>query len=197
MASHTHEPMEGQPHLRPGPLSGVVHRNIRALVEERRKLELRKNRQQRIADGITRFTGSMPFVYLHLVLFGGWLLVNSGLVPGVEPFDPFPFVMLAMWASVEAIFLSTFVLISQNRQAELADKRADLDLQVNLLAEHEITRLIHMVDGVAAHLGVESGRDAHLDELKRDVAPEKVLEELERLNREPNSPDAPDGGTPH
>jgi uncharacterized membrane protein len=198
MASHTHERMEGQPHLRPGPLSGVVHRNIRALVEERRKQERHKDLQQRIADGITRFTGSMPFVYLHLVLFGGWLLVNSGVVPWVEPFDPFPFVMLAMWASVEAIFLSTFVLVSQNRQAELADKRADLDLQVNLLAEHEITRLIHMVDGIAARLDVDSGRDGHLDELKRDVAPEKVLEELDKVTREePGSPDEPGGGAPH
>ncbi|MFP2925444.1 DUF1003 domain-containing protein [Pyxidicoccus sp. 3LG] len=184
MAGETHEPAEGYPHLQPGPLSGVVNRNIRALLGERHKLERRKNRQQRIADGITRFTGSMPFVYLHLFLFGGWLLVNSGAVPWVKPFDPFPFVMLAMWASVEAIFLSTFVLISQNRQAELADKRADLDLQVNLLAEHEITRLIHMVDGISAHLGVESGRDAHLEELKRDVAPEKVLEELEKVDRD-------------
>lgn len=177
------------PHLRPGPLTGVIHRNLRALVEERRKLDARKSRQLRVADAITRFTGSMPFVYLHLLLFGGWLLINTGVLPIMKPFDPFPFVMLAMWASVEAIFLSTFVLISQNRQAELADKRADLDLQVNLLAEHEITRLIHMVDGIAARLGVTTGRDAHLEDLKRDVAPERVLEEMEKVaTEEPPDP---------
>jgi uncharacterized membrane protein len=165
-------------------LTGIVHRNIRALVEERRKLEAGLSRQQRIADAITRFAGSMLFVYLHVLLYGGWILINVGLVPGVEPFDPFPFVMLAMAASVEAIFLSTFVLISQNRMAEMANQRADLDLQISLLAEHEITHLIRMVDGIAGRLGVEDGRGDHLEELKRDVAPEKVLEEMERVNRE-------------
>ena len=78
--------------------------------------------------------------------------------PGLRPFDPFPFVMLAMAASVEAIFLSTFVLISQNRMAELADKRADLDLQINLLSEHEITRLVKLLDAVAKRLGIPTTR---------------------------------------
>ncbi len=163
-----------------GELAGVVHRNIRALLEVRREFERRKRRRDRIADAITGFTGSMTFVYLHAALFGGWILVNTGIVPGWKPFDPFPFVMLAMFASVEAIFLSTFVLISQNRMAELAERRAELDLQINLLAEHEITRLITLADGIAAHLGVREGRAPQLDELKRDVTPEKVLAEIEQ-----------------
>ena len=75
----------------------------------------------------------------------------------MRPFDPFPFVMLAMIASVEAIFLSTFVLISRNRQARLAERRAELDLQISLLAEHEITRLVERLEAVAEHLGVEQG----------------------------------------
>lgn len=165
-------------------LAGIVHRNIHALVEERRRSDARMSRQQRIAAGITRFTGSMTFVYLHAVLFGGWIIVNLGWIPGVEPFDPFPFVMLAMWASVEAIFLSTFVLISQNRMSELADRRADLDLQVSLLAEHEITRLIHLVEQLSRHVGAKQGPDAHLEELKRDVAPEKVLQEMDKAQHE-------------
>ncbi|MFT3772780.1 MAG: DUF1003 domain-containing protein [Minicystis sp.] len=104
-----------------------------------------------------------------------------GVVPGVRPFDPFPFVMLAMIASVEAIFLSTFVLISQNRMAALADRRADLDVQINLLAEHEITRLIALCDAMAQHLGVhpEPGSQ-RIEELKRDVRPEAVLDEIEQ-----------------
>jgi uncharacterized membrane protein len=166
-----------------------MDRNIRALVAERRRLDASQPRQYRIADAITRFTGSMRFVYLHVLLFGGWIVVNLGWIPGVKPFDPFPFVMLAMWASVEAIFLSTFVLISQNRMAELADKRADLDLQVNLLAEHEITRLIQMVDAIGKHLEVREGREDDLEELKLDVEPEQVLHELEKVNRE-----GPDNG---
>src|SRR4051812_40807441 len=113
-------------------LAGVVHRNIRALLQVQRQFEARKGLQDRLADRITQFTGSMAFVYVHALGFGAWLLVNTGLVPGVRPFDPFPFVMLAMIASVEAIFLSTFVLISQNRMARLSERRAQLDLQINL-----------------------------------------------------------------
>lgn len=160
-------------------LRDVVARNIRALVQERRKFEARKSRQERIADAITRFTGSMAFVYLHATFFGGWLLLNSGIFPWIRPWDPFPFVMLAMEASVEAIFLSTFVLISQNRMQELADRRADLDLHINLLAEHEVTKLLAVADAVATKLGIESAEREVIDALKKDVEPEAVLREIE------------------
>jgi uncharacterized membrane protein len=165
-------------------VDGVMRRNIAALMEVRKQRDKEKSRQERVADAITSFTGSLRFVYIHAAFFGGWILVNTGVVPGITPFDPFPFVMLAMIASVEAIFLSTFVLISQNRMAAMADRRADLDLQVNLLAEHEITRLIHLVDELARHVGARAGSDANLDELKRDVRPEVVLEELDRAEKE-------------
>ena len=117
----------------------MLERNIQALRERRRREETEASLEERLAEAITRFTGSMRFVYLHLAVFGFWIVANLGWVPGVPSWDP-SFVVLAMIASVEAIFLSTFVLISQNRMAAAADKRADLDLQVSLLAEHEITR---------------------------------------------------------
>jgi len=139
------------------PLAGVVHRNINALLEVRAQQQRAKSAQDRAADAITAFTGSMAFVYLHLFLFGGWIALNLGWVPGVRPLDP-SFVVLAMMASVEAIFLSTFVLISQNRMAKLADQRADLDLQVSLLTEHELTRLIQMVDSLLQRLPVSVER---------------------------------------
>lgn len=162
-----------------GEIARVVRRNIRAMLDVRRASEREKKLDEKIADTITGFTGSMKFVYLHAAFFGGWLLLNAGLLPWVRPFDPFPFVMLAMIASVEAIFLSTFVLISQNRMAALADERADLDLQINLLAEHEVTRLIALVDQVAARLGVTAEGAHDLEELKQDVRPERVLDEIE------------------
>jgi uncharacterized membrane protein len=89
-----------------------------------------------------------------------------------------------MVASVEAIFLSTFVLISQNRMAAAADKRADLDLQVSLLAEHEVTKLATLVSGIADRLGVTTEADAEVEEIARDVAPEAVLDELEATGPE-------------
>ncbi len=120
----------------------------------------------------------MAFVYIHLAGFGLWIILNVGLIPGCKPWDP-TFVILATEASVEAIFLSTFVLISQNRAAALADKRADLDLQINLLSEHEITRLLSVVVALAKKAGVDLDERGELNELQRDVAPEAVLDKIE------------------
>jgi uncharacterized membrane protein len=163
-------------------MAGVIERNIRALLERRRVEQQQKPNAVRIADGITRFTGSMKFVYIHVVLFGLWIVANLPGVP-LPHFDP-TYVVLAMFASVEAIFLSTFVLISQNRMAQQADKRADLDLQVSLLAEHEVTRLITLVKAIAEKLEVEASRDPELPELQEDVAPEKVLDVMEENQRQ-------------
>jgi uncharacterized membrane protein len=154
----------------------IVTRNIEALVERARAEERRAPLGQRVADAITRFTGSLTFVGLHLFLFGAWIVVNLGWTPFPE-FDP-SFVILAMVASVEAIFLSTFVLISQNRIQQLADQRADLDLQISLLAEYEITRLVELVGEIARKMGVEAGSDPELGELAQNVAPEKVMDAI-------------------
>jgi uncharacterized membrane protein len=166
------------PPPQPEGLAPVLERNIHALQQRRRRQEREAMLQERLADRITRFTGSMTFVYLHLLAFGFWIVANLGWVPGVPRWDE-SFVVLAMIASVEAIFLSTFVLISQNRMAALADKRADLDLQVSLLAEHEVTRLVTMVSAIARKLDVRTEADHEVHELKKDVAPEAVLDKIE------------------
>jgi uncharacterized membrane protein len=166
-------------------LTGVVHRNIAALLEVRAQHERRKTLSERVADWIAARAGSMRSVAVHAVFFGSWIAVNVGLVPGMARFDP-QLVILAMVASVEAIFLSTFILISQNRLEELSSKRADLDLQISLLAEHELTRLLSLTDAIASHLGVSRPAEASgLEELKRDVRPEAVLGELERAEHRP------------
>ena len=160
------------------PFSRVLARNIDALVDSRRAEERHKGPQERISDAITRFTGSLRFVYIHAALFGGWIVWNLGWIPGLPVFDP-SFVVLAMTASVEAIFLSTFVLISQNRMQAQAEKRAELDLQISLLAEHEVTQLMTLLDAVARRLGVEHGDEREIDEVKQDVDPSAVLEAIE------------------
>jgi uncharacterized membrane protein len=163
-------------------LAGVVDRNIRALLQHRREQEGTRSTQERIADAVTRFTGSLRFVYIHLLVFGLWIVINLGWLPGLPQFDR-SFVILAMLASVEAIFLSTFVLISQNRMSALADRRADLDLQISLLAEHEITRLITLVTAIAQHMQLDVAQNPELVELAQDVAPEKVMEKMEAQER--------------
>jgi uncharacterized membrane protein len=195
-----HAPRRKDPDPQTGPrgpeLAGVVHRNIHALTAVRRNFDATKSLQDRIADTITQFVGSMTFVYIHALWFGGWLVINTGIT-GIRPFDPFPFVMLAMIASVEAIFLSTFVLISQNRMALLADKRADLDLQINLLAEHEVTRLIALTDAIAERVGAKVIPPEAIAELKRDVDPELVLKTIENVEKEEGiASDAADPNAP-
>ncbi|PHK95234.1 hypothetical protein CR162_08645 [Pseudoroseomonas rhizosphaerae] len=172
------EPGLTVPPPRPANLSTSLLRNIEALEKRRREEAAAASREERVAEAITRFTGSMTFVYLHLVFYGGWILINLGLVPMVPKFDP-SFVVLAMEASVEAIFLSTFVLISQNRMAAAADKRADLDLQISLLTEHELTRLSALVVEIARRLDIQTNADPELREVQQDIAPEAVLDEIE------------------
>ena len=159
-------------------LNSVLARNIRALMARRQEEEAAAGFQHRAVQAITGFAGSLPFVYLHLVLFGGWIAASQGWLPYLPRFDRGLFV-LPLFVTLEAIFLSVFVLITQNRMAAVADKRADLDLQINLLTEHELTRLIHVVSALAEHMGVESEVGEELDELKSDVAAEAVLDEIE------------------
>jgi len=160
-------------------LASVLARNIRMVEKWRSRDEAAASIEERVAAGITRFTGSMRFVYLHLVVFGCWILINLGGIPAIPKFDS-NFGILAMAASVEAIFLSTFILISQNRMTAAADKRADLDLQINLLAEHEVTKLVALMSAVAAEVGARIEIDPEVvEELKQDVAPEAVLDEIE------------------
>lgn len=148
------------------------------LQERREREEATATAEERIAGAITRFSGTMKFVYVHVAVYGFWILANLGVAPGIPKFDP-SFVILAMVASVEAIFLSTFILITQNRMSAAAEKRAELDLQISLLAEHEVTKLAALLSAIAGRLVIQTEVDSEVDELKQDVAPEAVLDEIE------------------
>lgn len=156
----------------------LLAQNIRDVLAKREQARRTAGLEQRIADLVTRFTGSMKFVYVHLGLFGGWVAVNLGWTPWTQ-FDP-TFVILATVSSVEAIFLSTFVLISQNQMSALAEKQASLDLQVSLLTEHELTRLLQLVRRIGEQLGVQTPNDAEFAELEKDVRPGEVLDKIDR-----------------
>jgi uncharacterized membrane protein len=166
----------------PQRLAPVLDRNIEALRQRRLREEGAASWQDWTADAITRFSGSMAFVYIHLAVFGFWIVANLRWIPGVPAWDQ-SFVVLAMVASVEAIFLSTFVLITQNRMAAAADKRADLDLQISLLTEHELTKIATLLAEMAEHMGVKTKVQGDLEEVQQDVAPEAVLERIENNGR--------------
>ncbi len=163
-------------------LSNVIERNIRTLIRLRLKAARERGAQDRIADIITSFSGRMAFVYLHIAWFGMWILLNTGRL-GVPPFDPFPYGLLTMIVSLEAIFLSAFVLISQNRLSAEAERRADLDLHIGLLTEHELTRALHMLDAIQDKLGIANDADSELADLEMETKPEDVLAEIERLQQ--------------
>ncbi|CAA9300480.1 MAG: hypothetical protein AVDCRST_MAG68-356 [uncultured Gemmatimonadetes bacterium] len=178
-------PPRQMPDARATPLvSDVVDRNIVALLSRREQQRAEQGTTDRISGAVTAFTGRMLLVYLHLAIFGSWIVVNLGWTQ-IRPFDP-SFVILAMIASVEGIFLSAFVLIAQNRLQAAADERADLDLQASLLAEHEITRLVVLVREIARRMNVDVARDPELDELAQDVAPEKLLDRMDAHARHLN-----------
>jgi len=163
-------------------LAGVIEQNIRTILSIRQATAERRTLQERLADLITDFSGRMSFVYFHAVWFSVWIALNLGLF-GLKPFDPYPFGLLTMIVSLEAIFLATFVLISQNRLSAEADRRADLDLQIGLLAEYELTRALKMLDAIQDQMGIENDTDQELRDLEEHVHPEDVLSEIQRIQR--------------
>jgi uncharacterized membrane protein len=166
----------------PDSLSTALTRNIEAMEQRRLREAAAATRQERIVEAITAFMGSMPFVYLHLALYGAWILINLGVVRGLPKFDP-TLIALTVAASLEALFLSAFVLISQNRLSAAETKRADLDLQISLLTEHELTKLTEMVEEIAKHFDIKTARHPEIDEIKKNIVPEAVLDEIEAQQR--------------
>lgn len=121
---------------------------------------------ERVADFLTDAFGTIAFFNINLVLFVGWILVNANIIPRFVPFDPYPFGMLTMVVSLEAIFLSIIVLISQNRAAKIADLREELDFQVNVTAEQEITQILRMIERVEKKLLVKELDGSELSRMK-------------------------------
>jgi uncharacterized membrane protein len=154
---------------------------IARVVEVERQHEKPSGFSQQAAELVTAFAGSMLFVWIHVVWYGGWIAWN--LAPGVS-FDPPPFSTLTLVVSLEAIFLSTFVLISQNRQARRADERAMVDLEVNVIAEQELTKLFKLVADVHDHLGASDRHDPRIDDMLKDLDIAELFEETARKHEE-------------
>jgi uncharacterized membrane protein len=136
--------------------SSAVEENVQAIKRWESAILLARSTAEQVADWIARTAGSGPVLVLHVVWFGAWVIVNAGLIREIPPFDPFPFPFLTMSVSLEAIFLALFVLASQNRLARQADKRSHLDLQIDLLAEREMTAVLQLLQDIARHLAVDT-----------------------------------------
>src|SRR3982750_3534624 len=133
---------------------GPAQRNIEAIVKMEEEYLQQRSTTARIVDGSVDAAGTMPSFLLHVGVFAGWIVANSGLIPGARPWDPFPFILLTMFVSMEGVILALFVLMKQNRMSRRADQRDHLHLQVNLLAEKEITTMLQLQQHLMSHLGM-------------------------------------------
>lgn len=157
-------------------LRELTKRNIEAIAELEAAADATLGRTDRLAARITRFVGSMTFVYLHVAWFGIWIMAN-GLLPARFRIDPFPYNFLTFITSLEAIFLSTFILISQNHEERLTQRRGHLDLQIDLLSEQENSKMLHMLEEIQRHLGIDHG-DPEIEALKETTQPEHLVEQI-------------------
>jgi uncharacterized membrane protein len=161
------------------PAKSALEHEISSNVMEIVRLEERQREGrtigERLSEVVAKFCGSMIFVYVHIVWFGGWILINE--VTKKYSFDPFPFTFLTLVVSLEAIFLSTFILISQNHDTQLSERRNHLDLQINLLAEQENTKSLELLQAIAQKVGVDC-KDTDIDALLEPVDPQKLVREI-------------------
>jgi uncharacterized membrane protein len=159
----------------------AIRRNIEAVARLEAEFDRSRSLADRVADRVATFSGTVAFVLVHAGVFGLWIVWNLGLIPGAHKFDPFPFLLLSVAVSLEAIFLSTFVLMKQTRMSKRADQRAHLDLQINLLAEREMTLVLQMLQRISTRLGVRlSGEE--IEELSEETSLESLATEIqERL----------------
>ena|SRR5438270_6748330 len=134
----------------------------------------------RLADIIGGFSGTIYFVLLHLCWFALWLLINTGHFPSLHIFDPYPFILLSMMVSVEAVLLATFVLMMQNRMVRRTNQRDHLNLQIDLLAEKEITKMLQMQRAICQHLGIAAHlwADAEVAELSQETSVDRLARDI-------------------
>lgn len=144
----------GRGPVSPSAVESAVQANVRRIARLEEDQLRARSLSERIAGVLMRAAGTASFAVAHVVWFVAWIAINAGLVPRINAFDPFPFNLLTMIVSLEAIFLSIWILISQNQMTRQADRRAHLDLQINLLAEQESTATLRVVSRIAKHLGV-------------------------------------------
>ncbi|MDZ4764276.1 MAG: DUF1003 domain-containing protein [Chloroflexota bacterium] len=166
--------------------SREIIRSLKAEQDEKRSLT------EKIADFVTALFGSIGFLVINVVWFAGWIVINLEIIPGVNAFDPFPFGLLTMIVSLEAIILAIFVLISQNRSSKIADLREEIDLQVDMLTERELTKLMNIVCAIAEKQGIDLTDDEELQIMLEPTSMSKIEHALEKQVIGKEQPDTSD-----
>jgi len=174
----TTTPNRATPYHEPKSVDELTEQNVRTIADLERAAQAHQTSADRVADRITRFCGSMPFVWVHVVWFTVWILGNTEFL--AKPIDPYPFSFLTLVVSLEAIFLSTFIMISENRQGRIDERRSHLDLQINLLAEQENTKTLQLLKEIAKKVGIDPSGDPDVDVLEQSTRPEKLVEQIDQ-----------------
>lgn len=161
-------------------MNGEIKNSRRIIRSLKAKADARRSFVEKTADFMTAIFGSVTFLFLNLVWFSVWIVVNLNWIPGIAAFDPFPFGLLTMVVSLEAIFLAIIVLISQNRTGKVNDWREEVDLQVDVVTETELTKLLHMVSVLMEKNGIETIHDQELQNMLKTTNLEKIEKALEK-----------------
>lgn len=175
-------PREETPYRKAATGADVTRENVRAMRQLEEAALARRTGADRAAAAIARFCGSITFVWLHVALFAAWIGYNS--LPWFEAFDPYPFTFLTLVLSLEAIFLAAFILISQNYEMRITERRNQLDLQINLLAEQENTKMLQILEQIAKKVGAHVGDDPQVRALEEATRPEVLVRQIEKAYRE-------------
>lgn len=173
--AHPKEPPAQEPHE--AAIRHARHQMVQAI---KTHLNRQQTLSERVADFMASWFGSVSFLWFNAAAFAFWVAWNAGWIPDLHPIDPFPFVFLTMVVSLEAIFLSIFVLMSQKRESRISELREEIDIQVNMIAEQEITKVIHILTYLMKHLNVPYEKDPELKRMMHPLNLDEVRDELER-----------------
>ena len=165
----------------PRSVADVTRENVRAMHKLDDVAKNQRTFADRVAEAVSRFGGSITFVWVHVALFAAWITWNSW--PGLPHFDPYPFTFLTLCVSLEAIFLSSFILISQNYEMRISERRNQLDLQINLLSEQENTKMLQLLEAIARNLGVRADADPEVKVLEQATRPEMLAKQIDEAYR--------------
>ena len=170
----------------PEAVASAIEENVQTIKSWEKALLHQRSRAEQLSDWITVFASSTPVMIFHVIWFTAWIVTNVGLIPALEPFDAFPFPLLTMVVSLEAIFLALFVLSSQNRMSRQSDRRANLDLQIDLLAEREMTIVLRLLRDIASHLNVQGTvTTEQIRDLSKQTDLQDLTQKMEELEEQP------------
>jgi uncharacterized membrane protein len=166
----------------PNSVDELTGRNLRMILEQERVARSAHSLGERLAGHIAAFCGSMPFIWIHVAFFAAWIVFHTSPWAGLMR-DPFPFFFLSFLVSLEAIFLSAFILISQNQEKRLTEQRSHLDLQINLLTEQENTHMLKMLRSIAVKVGADFDDHPDMAAMEQTTQPERLLQQIDEATQ--------------